>query len=273
MNDITSRRSDYGKLIEVFTSALYHRLIRTGDKVVDAGANAGMHLFPMSKLVGAQGKVHAFEPNPKLIQNITKRLLREKIQNVELHQKALHKEEGHGEFLIYPDNPGLSHLAHDGPMHSHTEGLQSESINVDFYRLDQVITEEISFIKSDLEGADFLGLLGAKEIISKFRPIIIFENGRISSAKQHNYSKDDYFSLFSEVDYMILDVHGLPLRPRDWENSVFSYECLALPCEDFRLLEIMSFIQKFWSTAVKMPEVKSWGECTNIGRTMAFSPI
>ena len=53
----------YGEY-EARQSRLYHRLVRKGDVVVDAGANFGWYSALFAEAVGAQGQVYAFEPVP-----------------------------------------------------------------------------------------------------------------------------------------------------------------------------------------------------------------
>jgi len=42
-----------------------------GDTVIDIGANKGIYSYWMSKKVGEEGKVVAFEPQPKLMDHLT----------------------------------------------------------------------------------------------------------------------------------------------------------------------------------------------------------
>lgn len=48
--------------LELRTLRLYRRLVQPGDTVLDVGANIGAHALPLARLVGASGRVVAFEP-------------------------------------------------------------------------------------------------------------------------------------------------------------------------------------------------------------------
>ena len=50
---------------EPFETALFQQFIGVGDSVVDAGANLGYFSVLASALVGEQGRVVAFEPEPR----------------------------------------------------------------------------------------------------------------------------------------------------------------------------------------------------------------
>lgn len=47
-------------------TALFRRLVRPGDTVFDLGANHGVYTLLAASLAGPAGRVHAFEPNPRL---------------------------------------------------------------------------------------------------------------------------------------------------------------------------------------------------------------
>jgi FkbM family methyltransferase len=52
------------KWLEPETLALYERLLRPGDVFVDVGAHVGFHSLVARRLIGADGLVVAFEPQP-----------------------------------------------------------------------------------------------------------------------------------------------------------------------------------------------------------------
>ena len=65
LNSILSANATQQHYInEMLTRAVGELVIRPGDTVLDVGANCGFHLFAFADLVGDQGLVHAFEPNP-----------------------------------------------------------------------------------------------------------------------------------------------------------------------------------------------------------------
>ena len=43
---------------------VFKKIIRTGDVIIDIGANWGLHALCFSRLVGVSGKVQAIEPYP-----------------------------------------------------------------------------------------------------------------------------------------------------------------------------------------------------------------
>lgn len=64
------RHSDYSSFYQVFVENSYPnllRLLKAGDTVIDAGANAGLFTVMASSLVGESGRVIAVEPDPENI--------------------------------------------------------------------------------------------------------------------------------------------------------------------------------------------------------------
>ncbi|WP_233247757.1 FkbM family methyltransferase [Caulobacter endophyticus] len=51
---------------EMWTTEAIARAVKPGMTVVDVGANLGYFTLLMADLVGAGGRVHAFEPNPQI---------------------------------------------------------------------------------------------------------------------------------------------------------------------------------------------------------------
>lgn len=260
--------ASYGMWVEAFTAAFLAKSLGAGDIAVDIGVNAGMHLFPMSSLVGPTGYVFGFEANPNLVDRVENRLFKNSIEHVTIVSAAVNDHSGVGKFVIYPENPGLSHIQHGGPVNKNTQGKKSKVVDIEFATVDNHVDGAVSAIKSDIEGADFIGLRGAKTILESSRPLIVFENGRKAAADAFGYSIDDFFEYFDEVDYNLFDIHGYPLRKGQWESINICYETLAIPREDPRLLSIMDFIEKFWDSALKHEPIKGWGQCVATGRSI-----
>ena len=69
------RHSDFSAFYQVFLEKTYPNLItkiRTGDTVIDAGANIGMFTVIASLLAGDGGHVIAIEPDPQNLKILKK---------------------------------------------------------------------------------------------------------------------------------------------------------------------------------------------------------
>lgn len=240
-------RRDYNNLLELFTTAFYRAFVKLNDNVVDAGANRGLHTLPLADSVGINGKVFAFEPNPTLVD----RLINLNKDQIIIYKKALFNKSDFREYLMYKCD-GINHLRHNGYMHPLCKDEDKiDTIIVELCTMDQLLIEhEISFIKMDIEGSEFFALKGAENIILKSKPIIIFENSLQMAGSQYEYSEEEYFKWFSDMGYVIYDIHGVLINK--WSEN-YSWQCISLHKNDKRLDEIMSFIDHFWEVAINIP--------------------
>jgi FkbM family methyltransferase len=140
---------------------------------LDIGANFGVLTLLMSKLVGPQGLVHAFEPNPILCKFMETTFAHNCLTNVRLHAVALGAYAGKMELHVPSENFGGASLVGKTIW-------TKESFSVPVQRLDDVISREenrsIALIKIDVEGFELEVLKGAQRILDEFRPTVIFES-------------------------------------------------------------------------------------------------
>ncbi|HVR56223.1 MAG TPA: FkbM family methyltransferase [Pseudolabrys sp.] len=71
------------------------KLLKPGDIVFDVGTNIGILTLLFSDLIGASGRVHAFEPNPMVMGKLRSAIERKRVKNVELNEVALGRRERH----------------------------------------------------------------------------------------------------------------------------------------------------------------------------------
>ena len=94
------------------------------------------------------------------------------------------------------------------------ELIKVPTVTIDKDILEQYIKENInlSFIKIDVEGTEFDVLLGAEETLKRFKPIIIIEVDRESSATL----KNDFFKYFSRLNYKLFQFTGGIFTKKNW---------------------------------------------------------
>jgi len=79
---------------EPFETDLVRREIQPGDTVLDIGANIGYFTLLFAQLVGAQGRVYAFEPDPTNFHILRRNIERNGLKNVVPEQKAVSSRTG-----------------------------------------------------------------------------------------------------------------------------------------------------------------------------------
>lgn len=140
---------------EMWITEVMARRVRRGMTAVDVGANLGYFTLVMADLVGPQGRVHAFEPNPP----IARRLRRSVVVNgfegrVRVYPVALSNRDGDAVRLVVPQNePKNAYIvacsprgagAEADPMVLTTRRLDSfpDLAAADFFKIDADNAEE-----------------------------------------------------------------------------------------------------------------------------------
>jgi len=134
--------------------------VRHGGNFYDIGANAGFYSLLASVLIDS-GWVYSFEPLPANLIYLRKHLEMNKIKNVKLFDLALSNEVGTAFFEVEATR-GMGKLGSDGTM-------QVQTSTIDALLHEELIAPPDS-IKMDIEGAENLALLGAKECFARYKP-------------------------------------------------------------------------------------------------------
>ena len=148
------------------------RLLRPGDVMVDIGANLGLVTLLASARVGATGHVHAFEPQPRLLEWLHASLQLNGRRNVTVHGVALGEREGRQTLEIPLHNRGAASLQR------HAVGDQS--IEVPVCTLSACLKTEnarsVRLVKLDVEGYEGQVLQGAEPLLQSTPPdAVLFE--------------------------------------------------------------------------------------------------
>lgn len=85
-------------------------ILRPGDRVIDVGANIGWFSITAADMVGREGAVHSFEPQPHLCTMFEASLLANHFEQVQLHRFGLSREPSTRELYVSRGNAGLASL-------------------------------------------------------------------------------------------------------------------------------------------------------------------
>ncbi len=145
---------------------LVTRLCLPGKGFIDVGAHIGSIISAVIDSVPST-TIYAIEPTRAKIE-----YLRRKFPSVELHECAVGDSEGEVEFFVNAKQSGCSSLKKP----PNAEG--TVVIKVPLRRLDALISaNDIDVIKIDVEGAELGVLQGGDGLISRNRPVVMFESG------------------------------------------------------------------------------------------------
>jgi len=210
------------------TTRLLERIIRPGDRFLDVGANIGYFTVFGAALAGGTGHVHAFEPNPRTHDVLTRNVRMNNFGHVcTLHQSALGDRTGTATIHTFVRNQGGSTLS-TLPDHLLDEWHERPvDCTVPLTTLDTVFADRddvFSCIKMDAEGSEAMIWAGAARFFHEHvndRTIILLEwnppalagsgadpRALLATFAQHGFSvwrRDDQLALTSITDVGQLD--------------------------------------------------------------------
>lgn len=171
-----------------------------GGVILDIGANIGIMSIPLAKQF-PKVKVFAFEPIQSNIKTLKRVIATYKVNNVKLYEVALGDTDGEIKMVlpIIKDSKrqGLSHVWKEGNTEEWNTG---EIYTVPVVKLDNLSVlqaeSKISAIKIDVENFEFEVLKGAKDLITKHRPIVYAELWK-------NENRVNSISFFKELGYTV----------------------------------------------------------------------
>jgi FkbM family methyltransferase len=147
--------------------------IGRGSTVFDVGAHIGEWTLLFSELVGASGRVIAFEPDPVARASLKKNLKMNGISNVLVEEKCVSDKVGNAVLAAERFGSGLSSIVHPHAAGPHYKEVQVESTTLDQYCETRALFPD--WIKVDAEGAEPLIVHGMQHLIEKLHPSVILE--------------------------------------------------------------------------------------------------
>lgn len=187
--------------------------IHNEDFIVDIGANIGWHSLTLSSK--ASPTVFSFEPDPFNFNLLKQNKETNNKTNVKLFNVALSNENGTKTLYLYRD--------HNLGRHSLIQQQKSvNSTEVTTVRLDDLLEREgmgnrrIKLIKIDVEGFEYMAMLGAKEslkrtdyLLTEFTPDMM---------RRIDQDPRDYINLLKDSGFKIQQIDQRGLHTPDFEN-------------------------------------------------------
>jgi FkbM family methyltransferase len=152
---------------EKYETALFKKMVQDGMVVVDIGANIGYYTLIAARLVGNEGIVYAFEPEPSSYELLCKNIQANGYTNIIPIEKAVSKTNGKTRLYVNLAITNISSFARDNVL-IHTETpdcLEVETITLDDFFRGQVGDDGIDFMRIDVEGAEELVVDGAERVL------------------------------------------------------------------------------------------------------------
>jgi FkbM family methyltransferase len=130
------------------------------DVIFDVGSHIGIFTLKASRLVGVDGVIYSFEPNPGNFAILKQNLIMNNSSNVRFFDKAVSSQNGSMPVFITDNNSGMSSVQFKNA---------NRQVSVFSVTLDHIIWEKgiqkVNFLKLDVEGHEIEVLKGANRFL------------------------------------------------------------------------------------------------------------
>jgi FkbM family methyltransferase len=151
-------------------TALFSRLVRPGDTVLDLGANIGVYTLLAARLVGPTGRVHAFEPNPRLAQLVNLSIRMNGFAPwAQMHRVAASDRTGIARLFFTDSYSGGGSLAGTEEQRDAT-GETKHAVDCRLVPIDTLLADpamKVDVIKMDVEGHEGPALRGMRALLAR----------------------------------------------------------------------------------------------------------
>ena len=166
------------------------RFLRPGDVVADVGANIGAYALLAATVVGPEGTVVAFEPDPCNIERFRRQLQRNELAQIRIVEAAV----GAGEATLFL-RAGIDSLSNIVVLPQEGIPVRAVSLDTYFHRLQPPV-----FVKVDVEGYEEAVVRGSMSLIHSGFPLVWqLELGGLSA--HYGYAECSIVKILSEKGY------------------------------------------------------------------------
>ena len=177
------------------------KIIHLGDSIIDVGANIGILTLFFRKLVGDEGMIYSFEPNPIVFSILEKNIKENNLINIQIENKAVSNRDGKVQFII-DSSITSSKISEKGE-----NTIDMDCVTLDNYFLKKDI--QIDFVKIDTEGFDWTVIQGMKNIIKINPKIKILIEFHTSLIKESGTTVKKFLKIIQDLNFIIYDLGGL----------------------------------------------------------------
>jgi len=185
-----------------FETEIAKKEVGEGDVVLDIGANIGYYTLIFAKLVGKNGKVFAFEPDPDNYALLEKNVQINGYQNVILIQKAVSNKTGKIRLYLSEDNKG-DHRIYNS--YENRISVEIEAVTLDDYFRD--FNRKINFIKMDIQGAEPGAFQGMCNLLKKQQSIKIIAEFWPLGFQRFGIDCQEYLKLLVEYGFSLYQLN------------------------------------------------------------------
>jgi FkbM family methyltransferase len=204
LDEYTQRRIFY-RCHEESEAAWVRRFLRTGDAVVDVGANIGFFTVLAATVVGTQGRVFSFEPFQGSFRSLERNVALNELDNVTVERAAV--AEAPGSMTLGLDEETIAH----GSTGGFTEEGNTARFTVPAVTLDESLELVLGdgaarLLKIDVEGIEPKVLRGAQKTLADRPPDALLVELNRAALEGHGYGEQDVLDPLLEAGYSLHEI-------------------------------------------------------------------
>jgi len=194
---------------------LIKKEIHKDEVVLDIGANIGYYSLIFAKLVGPQGKIFSFEPEPSNFNLLKKNIEVNNFQNVTVERMAVSDENGKTKLFLSEKDSGQHRIYQCKSISNNYVSV--DKITLDDYFKNNSLAEKISFVKMDVEGSELGVLKGMKSILNKNYHLKLILEFSPLHLKEFGVNPGDVLKFLKAYDFnfYLIDSNGLKPATED----------------------------------------------------------
>lgn len=189
------------EIYEPVETDLFLKNLPRGGVVLDIGANIGYYTLIAARLVGPQGRVYAFEPDPSNFQLLKKNVEANGYRNVVLVNKAVAQKTGTLRLFRNEVNLG-DHRIYDSKDGRPSIAVAAVALDDFFKKIDK----PVQFIKMDIQGAEASALDGMRGLIRKNRSLKLVTEFSPKSLKTCGSDPGKFLRNLGEMGFRIQEI-------------------------------------------------------------------
>lgn len=200
-----------------------------GKTVLDIGAHHGIYSYWMSKAVGPQGTVFAFEPQRECVEHLREVKDEFYLTNLEIVSMGLSKHQG--TMRLWREYPESGSSSMDPPEKVKKDDYEILDVSVttldDFFLSKEI---PLALIKCDVEGHELSVFLGGKNLLGKYHPDILFEchdrqalEGQVFSFLEDLGYRGYFYESGEKYDWREFDKVPYAKPSRRYRNYIFRF--------------------------------------------------
>lgn len=202
---------EIGGYWDINTLLMLKKYINPNKNILEIGAHCGTSTLVYSSFL-KEGKIYAYEPQLKMFELLKQNINENKLQDkVIIYNKGVFCYEGKGVMNNIDIDGGGGNVEkrynNENNMPCNFGGicLGSDGEEITLTTIDSMLHENIGFIHCDAQGSESFIFSKGINLISKYKPVILFENNKRENNYLYKEVCTNYPNFYDESNFDLID--------------------------------------------------------------------